>query len=82
MLSTMQDVPLTVTRILLHGVRVHGRSQIITWTGEGEPRRRSFAESGARAMQLANALHDVLGVRGDDRVATLMWNSPSKTSWR
>ncbi|AJE41464.1 long-chain fatty acid--CoA ligase [Streptomyces nodosus] len=75
MLSTMQDVPLTVTRILLHGVRVHGRSQIITWTGEGEPRRRSFAESGARAVQLANALHDDLGVRGDDRVATLMWNN-------
>ncbi|NED73752.1 long-chain fatty acid--CoA ligase [Streptomyces sp. SID9944] len=75
MLSTMQDVPLTVTRILLHGVRVHGRSQIITWTGEGEPQRRSFAEAGARAVRLANALRDELGVRGDDRVATLMWNN-------
>ncbi|MEV8069471.1 long-chain fatty acid--CoA ligase [Streptomyces sp. NPDC085995] len=75
MLSTMQDVPLTVTRILLHGVRVHGRSQIITWTGEGEPQRRSFAEAGARAVRLANALRDELGVRGDDRIATLMWNN-------
>src|SRR5690242_19450150 len=74
-LSTMQDVPLTVTRILTHGTLVHGRSQIITWTGESEPHRRSFAEAGTRAVQLANALRDDLGVRGDDRVATLMWNN-------
>ncbi|MYW63882.1 long-chain-fatty-acid--CoA ligase [Streptomyces sp. SID8379] len=71
----MQDVPLTVTRILVHGVLVHGSSQIITWTGEGEPQRRSFAEAGVRAVQLANALRDDLGVEGDDRVATLMWNN-------
>ncbi|MFD1661277.1 long-chain fatty acid--CoA ligase [Streptomyces caeni] len=74
-LSTMQDVPLTVTRILVHGVLVHGQSQIITWTDEGEPRRRTFAEAGTRAVQLAHALHDDLGVRDDDRVATLMWNN-------
>ncbi|MFC9926672.1 long-chain fatty acid--CoA ligase [Streptomyces sp. NPDC127190] len=75
MLSTMQDVPLTVTRILEHGMTAHGRSRITTWTGEAEPQRRSFAEAGARAVQLANALRDELGVRGDDRVATLMWNN-------
>ena len=75
MLSTMQDVPLTVTRILVHGVLAHGRSQITTWTGEAEPQRRSFAEAGTRAVQLANALRDELGVEGDDRVATLMWNN-------
>jgi len=74
-LSTMQDVPLTVTRLLDHGMRVHARSRITTWTGEGEPRRRTFAEAGARAAQLAHALHDELGVRGDDRVATLMFNN-------
>lgn len=76
MLSTMQDVPLTVTRILVHGTLVHGSSQITTWTGEGqEPHRRSFAEAGVRAVQLANALRDELGVEGDQRVATLMWNN-------
>lgn len=47
MLSTMQDVPLTVTRILEHGALVHGDSQITTWTGEGEPHRRSFREATA-----------------------------------
>ncbi|MET8474017.1 long-chain fatty acid--CoA ligase [Streptomyces sp. NPDC006422] len=75
MLSTMQDVPLTVTRILQHGARVHGSSQITTWTGEGEPHRRSFREAAERAHRLANALRDDLGVREDDRVATLMWNN-------
>ncbi|MFI8234588.1 long-chain fatty acid--CoA ligase [Streptomyces sp. NPDC085900] len=74
-LSTMQDVPLLISRILTHGSRVHGTSQVTTWTGEGEPHRRSFAEIGERAAQLAHALRDELGVTGDDRVATLMWNN-------
>ncbi|MEU9388494.1 long-chain fatty acid--CoA ligase [Streptomyces sp. NPDC048324] len=75
MLSTMQDVPLLISRILTHGSRVHGTSQVTTWTGEGDPHRRSFAEIGERAAQLAHALRDELGVAGDDRVATLMWNN-------
>ncbi|MCW2872788.1 long-chain fatty acid--CoA ligase [Actinacidiphila oryziradicis] len=75
MLSTMQDVPLTVTRILAHGRTVHGRSTVTTWTGDGQPQRRSFAEVGDRAVQLANALRDELGVERDARVATLMWNN-------
>ncbi|MER5883792.1 long-chain fatty acid--CoA ligase [Streptomyces sp. NPDC001941] len=75
MLSTMQDVPLTVTRILRHGMTIHGKSVITTWTGGAEPHRRTFAEAGTRATQLANALRDELGVTGDQRVATLMWNN-------
>ncbi|MEU6851702.1 long-chain fatty acid--CoA ligase [Actinacidiphila alni] len=75
MLSTMQDVPLTVTRILIHGTQVHGKSQVTTWTGEGEPQRRSFREVGLRAVRLANGLRDGLGVAEGDRVATLMWNN-------
>ncbi|MCC9707944.1 long-chain fatty acid--CoA ligase [Streptomyces sp. MNU76] len=75
MLSTMQDVPLLISRILAHGSSIHGTSQVITWTGEGEPDRRSYAEIGARAAQLAHALREDLGVDGDERVATLMWNN-------
>ncbi|MEV7613219.1 long-chain fatty acid--CoA ligase [Streptomyces sp. NPDC089799] len=75
MLSTMQDVPLLVSRILQHGMTIHGRSRITTWTGEAEPHRRTFAEAGTRAHQLAHALRDELGVRPDERVATLMWNN-------
>lgn len=74
MLSTMQDVPLTVSRILAHGSTVHGESQVITWTG-GDPHRRSFAEIGRRAAQLAHALRDELSVAGGERVGTLMWNN-------
>ncbi|MEV7507608.1 long-chain fatty acid--CoA ligase [Streptomyces sp. NPDC091201] len=75
MLSTMQDVPLLVTRILRHGMTIHGKSQVTTWTGEAEPHRRSFAEIGTRATRLAGALRDELGVQQDERVATLMWNN-------
>lgn len=75
MLSTMQDVPLLISRILNHGSTIHGASQVTTWTGEGEPERRSYAEIGARAAQLAHALRDDLAVADDDRVATLMWNN-------
>jgi fatty-acyl-CoA synthase len=78
-LSTMQDVPLLISRILTHGSGVHGASQVTTWTGEGEPHRRSFAEIGDRAARLAHALRDDLGVRSDDRVATLMWNNAEHT---
>ncbi|WP_370260486.1 long-chain fatty acid--CoA ligase [Streptomyces sp. V4I8] len=74
-LSTMQDVPLLISRILTHGSTIHGTSQVITWSGEAEPDRRSFAEVGARAAQLAHALREDLGVAGDERVATLMWNN-------
>lgn len=79
MLSTMQDVPLLISRILTHGSTIHGSSQVITWTGEGEPQRRSFAEIGGRAARLAHALRDDLGVRDDDRVATLMCDNMGKT---
>ncbi|MFI5758152.1 long-chain fatty acid--CoA ligase [Streptomyces sp. NPDC051569] len=75
MLSTMQDVPLTVTRILRHGMTIHATSQVTTWTGGSEPHRRSFAEIGGRATRLARALRDELGVTADERIATLMWNN-------
>ncbi|MFD4525054.1 long-chain fatty acid--CoA ligase [Streptomyces sp. NPDC058470] len=74
MLSTMQDVPLLISRILTHGSAIHGTSQVITWTGEGEPQRRSYAEIGARAAQLAHALSD-LGVEEGHPAGTLMWNN-------
>ncbi|MFF4229463.1 long-chain fatty acid--CoA ligase [Streptomyces sp. NPDC001820] len=75
MLSTMQYVPLTVTRILTHGMTVHSNSSVTTWTGEAEPLRRSFREIGRRAARLAGALRDELGVGNSQRVATLMWNN-------
>ncbi|MDH6111663.1 fatty-acyl-CoA synthase [Kitasatospora sp. MAP12-15] len=74
MFSTMQDVPLTVARILAHGSTVHGRATVTTWDGTG-PVARSFAEVGARSAQLAYALRDELGVTPEHVVGTLMWNN-------
>ena len=73
MRSTMMDVPLTVTRIMQYGSTVYGDREVVTYTTEGI-RRQTYAETGARAARLANALRS-LGVDGDQRVATLMWNN-------
>ncbi|SCE80607.1 fatty-acyl-CoA synthase [Micromonospora mirobrigensis] len=70
----MMDAPLQVARILEHGSTVHGTAEVVTWTG-AEPRRMSYAEVGRTAARLAHALRDELGVTGDERVATFMWNN-------
>ncbi|HET9691933.1 MAG TPA: long-chain fatty acid--CoA ligase [Acidimicrobiales bacterium] len=74
MLSTMQDRPLLVSGIFRHGAAVHGRSRIRTFDGE-RFRDATFAEVAERTERLARALQQRLGVTGDDRVATFMWNA-------
>jgi fatty-acyl-CoA synthase len=71
--STMMDVPLTVTAIMRHGTTAYADSEVVTLTTTGS-RRRTYGETGARVAKLANALC-ALGVDGDQRVATLMWNN-------
>jgi len=73
MYSTMQSFPLTITAILRHASSVHGARKVTTATGIGY-RDCSYAELGRQAAQLANALRRV-GVTGDQRVATFMWNN-------
>lgn len=73
MYSTMQEYPLTITAIMRHGCGVHGLREVITATGDGY-RRITYRELGQQAAQLANALRR-LGVSGDQRVATFMWNN-------
>ncbi len=73
MRSTMMDVPLTIASIMRYGTSIFGDREVATWTGSGT-RRRSYAEAGRRAAQLANALRR-LGVDGDQRVGTFMWNN-------
>jgi fatty-acyl-CoA synthase len=74
MRSTMMDLPLQISRLLQHGSTVHGESEVVTWTGDGS-RRTSYAEVGRQAARLAHALRDELGVAGDQRVGTFMWNN-------
>jgi fatty-acyl-CoA synthase len=69
----MQSFPLTITAILRHASSVHGARKVTTATGTGY-RDCSYAELGRQAAQLANALRRV-GITGDQRVATFMWNN-------
>jgi fatty-acyl-CoA synthase len=71
--STMQDFPLAVTGILRHGTALYADRQVITKTPTGY-RECSYGELGARAAQLAHGLRE-LGITGDQRVATFMWNN-------
>jgi acyl-CoA synthetase (AMP-forming)/AMP-acid ligase II len=71
--STMQDFPLTIAAIMRHGCSVHGARTVTTATDAGY-RHISYRELGQQAAQLANALRR-LGVAGDQRVATFMWNN-------
>ncbi len=73
MLSTMQDVPLTVTHLLRHGALVHRRSKVLTFDGV-DANEATFGEIAARVEQLAAALAR-LGIRDGDRVGTMMWNT-------
>lgn len=69
----MQDFPLTITAIMRHGCGVHGERTVTTATGDGY-RQTTYRELGQHAARLANALRR-LGVTGDQRVATFMWNN-------
>jgi fatty-acyl-CoA synthase len=73
MRSTMQDVPLSIATIVRYGTTVHGTAEVVTSTGDGA-RRATYADVGRRAAQLAHALRG-LGVTGDQRVGTFMWNN-------
>lgn len=69
----MQDAPLTVARMIRYSTTVHATARVGTWTGT-HARYRTYAEMGARCARLANALR-ALGVTGDQRVGTFMWNN-------
>jgi fatty-acyl-CoA synthase len=76
MRSTMMPTPLQVSRILQHGSSVHSSAEVVTWAGpDAAPRRMTYGEVGRKSAQLAHALRDDLGITGDERVATLMWNN-------
>jgi fatty-acyl-CoA synthase len=72
--STMQDFPLTIGSILRFGADVFGDSEVVTLVEDGKRRRASYADTVTRAARLANGLRS-LGIDGDQRVATFMWNN-------
>ena len=73
MKSTMQSTPLLISQLLRYGTTVHADQEVITWTPDGG-RRMSYGDVGRKAAQLAHALRGI-GITGDQRVATFMWNN-------
>src|SRR3954453_10336465 len=73
MRSTMQDYHLTIGSIREHGTTVHRDSEVVTATPGGS-RSTSYGELAGQVARLANGLRS-LGVTGDQRVATFMWNN-------
>src|SRR5690349_16228688 len=74
MKSTMMDAPLTVAGILRHGQQWYADRTVVAERADGSRRRTTFAEVGERVAQLAHGLES-LGLRGDERVGTFMWNN-------
>jgi acyl-CoA synthetase (AMP-forming)/AMP-acid ligase II len=73
MQSTMQDFALTITSIMRYACGYHGDRRVTTATGDGY-RHTTYQDIGEQAARLANALRR-LGIAGDQRVATFMWNN-------
>ena len=73
MLSTMQDLPLNLSRILAYGSSTFGMTKVITWD-QGLAKETTFDSIAARAAAFAHALHDELGITADQRVASFMHN--------
>jgi 3-(methylthio)propionyl---CoA ligase len=73
MFGQMQDQPLLISSLMIHGDRHHGDREIVSRTLDGAIHRYTFRDAHARARRLANALKR-LGVKDGERVATLAWN--------
>ncbi len=74
MQAGMMNMPLIVSSILQHAETVYGNNEIVSRKPEGGIWRYTYAEAASRARRLANALIR-LGVRHQDRVGTLAWNT-------
>ncbi|MEH3046129.1 long-chain-fatty-acid--CoA ligase [Sphingomonas adhaesiva] len=69
----MQDVPLTVDRILDHAGTWHGAREIVSRDVDGTVERTDYAGLHRTAKQVSAALA-AAGIGRGDRVATMAWN--------
>ncbi len=74
MFGLMQERPLLIASIIQHAARHHGSTDVVSRLLDGSTHRTTYRQLEARARRLARALQR-LGVRMEDRVATLAWNS-------
>lgn len=73
MRGLMQPHPLLITSVLTHAARHHATTAVVSKLSDGSVHRYTYAEAERRARRLARALQR-LGVRAEQRVATLGWN--------
>ncbi|MGP6088183.1 long-chain-fatty-acid--CoA ligase [Antarctobacter jejuensis] len=73
MQGMMMNMPLRIIEILNYAAQAHPGAGIVSVRTEGDIHRQSYAQTYARAAQLAHGLA-ALGVETGDRVATLAWN--------
>ena len=74
----MMDMPLLISDLITHADRHHGDTEIVSKRVEGKTdagdfHRYTYKDAHTRARRLAKALAG-LGVKANDRVATLAWN--------
>ena len=74
----MMDMPLLISDLITHADRHHGDTEIVSKRVEGKTdagdfHRYTYSDAHTRARRLAKALAG-LGVKANDRVATLAWN--------
>jgi acyl-CoA synthetase (AMP-forming)/AMP-acid ligase II len=74
LLGLMQDRPLLIASLIEHANAFHPDAEIVSRTCEGPIHRCTYRDIYRRAKQLAQAL-TALGIKPDERVATLAWNS-------
>lgn len=72
-MSTMQQTPLLMSRILGRGATLDPNEEIVTLQANGT-HRQTLRATWERASQVANSLTDY-GIQVGDRVASFMWNN-------
>ncbi|HEY9092666.1 long-chain-fatty-acid--CoA ligase [Parasphingorhabdus sp.] len=70
----MQEVELTVDRIIGHAAHWHGGREIISRDADGNVTRTDYASVHRNAKRVSNALC-AAGIKPGDRIATMGWNS-------
>ena len=73
MRGLMQDMPLTVDRLVDHAAKWHGTRAIVSRDADGRVTRTDYATLVSDAKRVSNALTKA-GIRPGDRVATMGWN--------
>jgi fatty-acyl-CoA synthase len=69
----MQPKKLLISSLITHAARHHGPTEVVSKTVEGAIHRYTYADVERRSRRLARVLQG-LGIKAQDRVATLAWN--------